>query len=166
MRTCIRVAMLALAVAVGHAEETAKPTWKEDVTKESIPVASAEGMAHGVNFKVEKATIQNGILTLRQGKDFFADQEFMVFTSLKKGKTLDGKKFTVKPDDRSGAPHIHLRYKVEKKTIPKTEMFMKGYTMKLEFGTASDKKIPGKIYLCLPDKAKSFVAGTFQAEMK
>jgi len=36
----------------------------------------------------------------------------------------------------------------------------------LEFGNISGNKIPGKIYLCLPDKAKSFVAGTFEAEIK
>ena len=27
-------------------------------------------------------------------------------------------------------------------------------------------RIPGRIYLCLPDEAKSFVAGTFDAEIK
>ena len=165
MRTGISVAMMALAITVGYAGEVAKFTWKEDVTKESIPAESAKGMAHGVNFKVEEASIQNGVLKLRQGKDFFADQEFMIFTFLKEGETLDGMKFTVKQDDGHGAPHIHFKYRLGEKKSRKSEMFMTGYTMKLEFGSASGKKIPGKIYLCLPDKAKSFVVGTFEAEL-
>ncbi len=70
MNARITIAMLALAATVGYAGEVAKPTWKKDVTKESIPVAPAKGMAHGINFKVEKASIQNGVLTLRQGKDY------------------------------------------------------------------------------------------------
>jgi hypothetical protein len=34
------------------------------------------------------------------------------------------------------------------------------------FGQATNQHMPGKIYLCLPDPAKSFVAGTFDAEIK
>ena len=166
MRKPVIFAVLALVAAVGHAGETTKPIWRKDVTKEAIPTLPVQGMAHGVKFKIEKASIQNGILTLRQGKEFFADQEFVIFTFLKEGETLEGKKFKVKTDDGFGAPHIHFKYKVEGSRLPKSEIFSKGHTMKLEFGKASAKKISGKIYLCLPDKAKSFVAGSFEAEMK
>jgi hypothetical protein len=38
--------------------------------------------------------------------------------------------------------------------------------MKLEFGPIAANKMPGKIYLCLPDFSKSFVAGTFNAEIR
>ena len=37
--------------------------------------------------------------------------------------------------------------------------------MKLDFGKVVGGRIPGKIYICLPDEAKSYVAGTFQAEI-
>jgi hypothetical protein len=37
--------------------------------------------------------------------------------------------------------------------------------MKLELGKETDDKLPGKIYLCAPDAAKSFLAGTFTAEV-
>lgn len=43
---------------------------------------------------------------------------------------------------------------------------MKGYSMRLEFSAPAGNKVPGKIYLSLPDKEKSFVAGTFEAETK
>lgn len=143
-----------------------KPVWKNDVTEISIPSIPTQGIAHGVEFKVEKASLQNGILKLRQGQDFFPDQEFMIFTFLKKDEIINGKTIIVKPEDGFRVPHIHFKYKVEGKSMPKTEIFMKKYTMKLEFGQTTGNKIQGKIYLCLPDEKKSFVVGTFEAEIK
>jgi hypothetical protein len=58
-----------------------------------------------------------------------------------------------------------MRYKEARQDFPKSEMFMEKYAMKLEFGKEADEKLPGKIYLCMPDEAKSFVAGTFVAEV-
>jgi hypothetical protein len=43
---------------------------------------------------------------------------------------------------------------------------MKDYTMRLEFGKRENGTLPGKIFLALPDKAQSFVNGTFIAEIK
>ena len=35
--------------------------------------------------------------------------------------------------------------------------------MKLELGKRKDGRLPGKIYVCIDDKEKSFVAGSFEA---
>jgi len=43
---------------------------------------------------------------------------------------------------------------------------MNNYAMILEFGTAQDGKIPGKIPLRPPIEAESFVVGTFDAEIE
>ena len=53
-----------------------------------------------------------------------------------------------------------------KKDVPETEMFMRDYAMRLEFGRVENGKIPGKIYLSMPDKMQSYMAGTFVAEVK
>lgn len=142
-----------------------QPVWKADVADTSIPSAAARGMAHGVPFSVEKAYVQNGILHLRQGKDVFADQEFIIFLFLRQGASPDGKKVFMSVDNTAG-PHVHLQYRAEGENIPGTETFMKEYAMHLEFGKSANGKVPGKIYLCLPDEAKSFVAGSFTAEIK
>lgn len=139
----------------------------EDVTEAPIPATPAEGKVHGVDFKVEKATLQYRHLTLGQGKDFFADQEFKIYTSTRPDEPLDGRTFLVKPNDGpGGGPQVTLSYKVEGSRLREKESFFDGFAMKLEFGTASDGKIPGKIHLRVPDKAKSFVVGTFEAEVK
>ena len=38
--------------------------------------------------------------------------------------------------------------------------------MRLEFGPKTDGRLPGKIYICLPDEEKSVVVGKFEAEVK
>jgi hypothetical protein len=130
----------------------------------AIPAGSARGMVNGAAFSVEQATIQGGILKLRQGREFFADREFVLFLFLK-GAAPDGRRIVGTGEDFSN-PHVHLSYKVEGKGVPKTEIFMKGYRITLEFGQRSGNRLPGRIDLRLPDKAGSFVSGTFEAELK
>ena len=38
--------------------------------------------------------------------------------------------------------------------------------MRLDFGQISGNHISGKIYLCAPDETKSYIAGTFNAEIR
>jgi hypothetical protein len=148
---------------VDEAPAAGKP---EDVSGQPIPDNPAAGKVHGKMFKVEKATLENGNLKLRQGKGFFADLEFTIFLFGQQGG-LDGKKITVKAADQdSSIAHVHMGYMEEGKQIPKTETHTEKYTMSLEFGTAKDGKIPGKINLRLPDKAGSFVVGSFEAEIE
>jgi hypothetical protein len=47
-----------------------------------------------------------------------------------------------------------------------SKAFEGGYAIKLNFGQRTNDDIPGKIYLCLPDAEKSFVAGTFTAHIR
>jgi hypothetical protein len=79
---------------------------------------------------------------------------------------LDGKRFSVKRDQDEIGPTICMSYKKEGEEYPGAENYFNGFSMKLEFGTAKDGKIPGKLHLRLPDAEGSFVVGTFEAEIK
>jgi hypothetical protein len=139
--------------------------WNADVKKLVIPNTGLAGKVHGQPFVPDKVKVENGNLTMRRGTDFFADQEVNILLFLKEGEKLDGKTFEVASGSGFGSPHIQLHYKVAGENFPKVDMFMEKYAMKLEFGKESDDKLPGKIYLCTPDEAKSYVAGTFVAEV-
>jgi hypothetical protein len=143
----------------------AKPAPVAQAKPAAIPQAAAQGSVNGVAFRVEKAELRNGILELRQGSDFFADRSFTIFLFLKGGESVDGKRYVV-GNDEFGNPHVHLSYKVEGAGLPKTEMFMSKYRMTLEFGASKGGSIPVRIDLHTPDKANSFVSGTFAAEIK
>ena len=136
------------------------------LNKEQSSAGSASGKIHGEIFKVEEAGMANGILTLRQGSDFFPDYAVLIFLFLKEGEQADGRTFKITKSQGFGSPHIHMKYKQKDQNTPKTDIFMKDYTMRLEFGKKENGTLPGKIFLALPDKDQSFVNGTFFAEIK
>jgi tetratricopeptide (TPR) repeat protein len=53
--------------------------WTMELKQAEIPDDMAAGRICGNDFTVEKAKVENGILSLRQGQDFFPDREFMIF---------------------------------------------------------------------------------------
>lgn len=191
----------ALGIGLGaHAQVT----WKGDVSKERIPGRTASGRIHGQSFKVEKAEITQSTgsnsagkskyefptytLTLRQGKEFFADREFLLFLATPRGRSLDG--FTIKtapydflkdPWERrpghqarlgdttfyiSHIQSVHMSWSEPRSSLPKTEMFMDKFSINLRFGKRKGDRIPGEIFLTVPDKSKSFVAGRFEASIR
>jgi len=146
------------------AEAVSKPIWTMDLAKMVIPDLPAAGAISGQDFTVQEAKLEGGILTLREGKEFFPDKSVKLFLFLKEGETLVGKTFRIAPNREFGGPqvHVHVQWKPKgDQGFGQTEIFMDKYAVVLEFGRLKDNAIPGKIYLCLPDKSKSYVAGTF-----
>jgi hypothetical protein len=131
----------------------------------TAPDKPAAGKLLGGDFKIEKAELGGGVLKLRQGKEFFADAEVIIFLFLKPGESVESKSYQVAADDKGGEkPHVYIKRIPPGEKLPAGPGFTSGYAMKLEFGKAKEGKIPGKIYVCLPDEQKSFVAGTFTIE--
>lgn len=87
---------------------------------------------------------------------------WVTFTFLDEGEKIDGKTCQVNTDSGFSSPHVHFHYSTAVGS-QETEMFMKDYAMRLEFGEMSNGKLPEKIYLCLPDSNKSVLRGTFTA---
>lgn len=64
--------------------------------------------------------------------------------------------------DADKAAKITLRWKAAGGPVQK-ENYDSGYALRLEFGALANNRLPGKIYLCLPDTEKSYLLGTFHA---
>lgn len=148
------------------APRTSRANWTMDLSRVTIPVTTASGKIHGQPFRVETAKVENSILTLRQGKDFFPDRAVSIFMFLKKGEALEGRTFNISGDHGFGAPHIHMKWRDKGKKAPETKIFMKEYAMRLQFKEKENGVLPGEIFLALPDDSKSFVVGTFLAQLK
>jgi tetratricopeptide (TPR) repeat protein/uncharacterized membrane protein YjgN (DUF898 family) len=150
----------------GPGQEEESGMWRVDLTGAEIPEDSAEGMISGMPFAVDEADIQKGVLSLRQGSDVPAERELVISLSLKQGETAEGKTYTVSRAAGSGVPRVQMKWLDEETEAVKAETFTRGYAMRLEFGPLEEGRLSGKIYLCVPDAAKSYVAGVFSAEMK
>jgi hypothetical protein len=82
----------------------------------------------------------------------------------KQGEDLAGQSISIEAI-RTNSPRVILRWKDDAdKSV--TKNIREGYALRLEFGQATNARMPARIYLCTPDDAKSYVAGTFIAEIR
>jgi DNA-directed RNA polymerase subunit RPC12/RpoP len=140
--------------------------WNLNLTIADFPSQPAAGRIHGQDFTVEAATIQNGVITLRQGSGPLPDRQMIIFTFLSNDALLTGKTFDISPANPAASaaatPSVHVMWKNASGRGQTSKVYANGYAFKLALDAATASgDIPGKIYLCLPDNEKSYVAGTF-----
>jgi hypothetical protein len=139
--------------------------WTLELAHAVIPEANAVGSIHNSGFFCEKAILQGGHLTLRQGKTGAADLGLTVQLFAQQGEDLSGKTVEVGPERPPPIPKVVMRWKDDQQKAI-TRSINGGYALRVEFGGAANGRMPGRIYIGLPDENKSFVAGTFDAEIR
>ena len=140
--------------------------WTLRLMEAKTPDAPAKGNVNGRGFKLERATIQQGRLDLRQGPKWPPDVGVSVHLFAERTEDLAGRAVTIEATrSNTPTPRTILRWKNENGD-PVTEDFRKGYALKVEFGQVSNNHLPGKIFIAFPDDPKSYVAGTFNAEIR
>lgn len=138
--------------------------WTLNLAGMKFPEAPAAGRVHGENFLAQKVTLQGGTLNFRQGPSWPPDLGFTVNLFANRGEDLAGQAIQIEAT-RTNSPKITLRWKNDQEQ-PATKNFRQGYALQLVFGQVSNGRLPGMIYLCTPDDAKSYVTGTFNAEIR
>ena len=146
------------------------PFWTLNLTNAAFPDRAAAGEIHGKDFVCRQAVLwQNGVLMLRSERGWQALISATIFVSpnafsTNAPKILSGRSFEVGTNYAGFAPSVTLSW--QEGDLRVIEMFTNNFAMRLEFGDLSSNQIPGKIYLCLPDEPKSYVAGSFLAEVQ
>jgi hypothetical protein len=136
--------------------------WSLDVAEISYPTATVVGRIHGRDFASDRAILEGGTLTLRHPFNQ-TDLGLNIYFFAKQADELAGKVLTVTTNN-TRSPRVVIRWK--EGTTGKRETINNNYALKIEFGTISANRIPGKIYICLPDQSQSCAAGTFVAEIR
>jgi hypothetical protein len=139
--------------------------WSLDLTNAPFPESPTVGSLHGSSFSCERATLEGGTLSLRQGKGWPPELGVTILLPFRPGEDFNGKTVEVTPGQAPPAPRVVLRWKDDQQQPAKQDI-KGGYALKVAFGQPANGRLPGKIYLCLPDDAKSVVAGTFDAELR
>ncbi len=158
------------AAAQGAAQGTAVPGTPgppPDLTaiRGTIPDTPAAGTVNGKPFTVEDAQLRDGILTLRQGRDFFMDAGVMIFTFLREQDRIEGRELTVGPETFN-PPHVHIQWMPEGASVPETRIIMDDYTMLLAFEKREGDRLDGRIHLDLPESTGTAIQGTFLARLR
>jgi DNA-directed RNA polymerase subunit RPC12/RpoP len=142
-------------------EYTGTNLWTLDLSNAKFPDDPVGGSVHRRAFTLNRATITGSNLTLRVGRDGPVELGLNIYFFNRQPEELSGKTAEVKPTDAT-APRVVLHWKEADRV---SETFRGGYAMKVEFGPVAGNALPGKIFICLPDESKSWVAGTFRAEI-
>ena len=146
------------------APDQKSPAATDDAT--AIPATPAKGVVHGKPFSVESSSIENGVLTLRLGKDVNSELEVKLMLLTPSWEVPAGKKFKIANASGTNSPAVVLAWREPGQSVSTEQKFTEKYTLNLELGQEKDNKLPGKISLSLPDAVKSHVAGTFDADIK
>ena len=140
--------------------------WTLQLKSVRIPDSPVSGRVKGSDFVSEKTSLQGGLLKFARGAEAVPDLEMEVALPVTLSGQLSEKTFTVPSKSPGGNPKISMQCKQAGKDTPEEMSWMEGYAMKLEFGKMLNGRLPGKIYLCVPDEEKSFVRGTFEVPLR
>jgi DNA-directed RNA polymerase subunit RPC12/RpoP len=133
--------------------------WMLDLAAVTIPDSTAAGRVHGRDFICDRAILQGGTLTLRGATDLGATVNFGGVLP----EALAGQSINVATNAEKAA-RVILRWKEGDLSL--RENFTNGYALRIEFGQLAGNRMPGKIYLCMPDAGKSYITGNFDAEIR
>ena len=144
------------------------PAYSLDPASITIADSQVNGLISGTNFVAENCRLDGTgsalVLQFFQGTQAAPDREIIVYLHLKAGEKIDGRTFTITPDMKgAGVPGVAKRWKADPRYAPRLQNYATGYAMKLELGQMAGGKLPGKIFIALPDPEKSVIAGVFQA---
>lgn len=138
--------------------QVASAVWTMDVKDAQIPYGSLTGEIHGQHFNYERTVFHAGNIKWTSPNK---DKSVLI---LALSKVVADKTFEADPDS-SDAPAITIGW--HENGQAQTQTFTNGYAMKLKFDPepAHARKFHGHIYLCFPDDSKSYIAGTFTADL-
>jgi hypothetical protein len=153
----------------------AEIAWTNDVKAVEIPSAPARGRVHGRPFVCQTAEFgpkkTPQILTLQQGNGPEADIKFTILIGQPDG--FEGK--TINLGTASDTPEVPadqdsrvaILWLENGQYHPRQfSRKLNGFVLRLECQPRAHGRIKGRIYLCLSDAEKSYVAGSFDAKLR
>lgn len=149
MKIIPRIISLSLAIVmVGCGEQSSRQEAYTSTEMSQPPSTLTShqqiiGKVRNTPFEIEQAILKNGTLTLRQGRDFFADVSVDIVTFEKEG--LSEKTFRFSKDSGQFKPHIRLGIKVEGQNLPDEITILEGYDLALIFGKEERLGLPFSI---------------------
>ena len=119
------------------------------------------GQIHGQDFVMDKAVYDMKIntLTLRQGKEFFADREVVLFL-FKRGMSFIVEKGTHSPVS------VWIGWRTPGKDIPEKDNFSDGLDLDLRFWGVTDEQVSGSINLKIDGDYPTNISGQFVATLE
>lgn len=114
------------------------------------------GQLNGQSFAPQYAELIDGVLTLREGEDFFARREVKIrFAEVQEGAV----RLDVLPDDSGALPEVEISWLLPEQDLPEARRLSKGYTLHLDLQPVPPNKLQGEFHLVLPPAFRTSLSG-------
>ena len=137
--------------------------WMLKLGPVAFPDAPVAGRIHGRDFIAQRTVWQNGTLTFREGRSGPLNFALQINFGNVPAESLSGQSLNIATNALMAA-HVTMLWQDGSEIAH--EDLQNGYAMRLVFGQVNGNRLPGKIYYCAPDGLKSYIAGTFNAEIR
>lgn len=137
--------------------------WNIDKPTKTVP-NNLSGELFGKKFELGEAKWSSIALTLTSKNKLgnWPESELIIFLKKDDGKS----EWYITPENSDfGNPHIHMKFAKESAKFPGTLMFMDEYSMFLKIVDKKKDRATFQIHMSLPDYKKSFLLGTFTAQI-
>ncbi|PTS86327.1 MFS transporter [Pseudomonas sp. HMWF032] len=117
------------------------------------------GELHGRPFMPQQAELIDGVLSLREGQDFFAQSELVIrLPKADKGPV----RVDVLPADEGILPEVEISWLLPEQELPEARRLSRGYTLHLDLQPLSPNKLVGDFHLVLPPQFKTTLSGKLE----
>lgn len=117
------------------------------------------GELHGEPFNPQHGELVEGLLSLREGQDFFAQREIRIRLPQHVSGPL---KVDVLPDDRGNLPEVEVSWLLPEQDLPEARRLTRGYTLHLDLQPQAPNKLAGDFHLVLPPRYATTLSGRIE----
>jgi hypothetical protein len=129
---------------------------KADVQAPAELAIALNGKLHGRPFVPQQGELIDGVLSLREGQDFFAQSELIIrLPQTSKGPV----RLDVLPADKGVLPEVEISWLLPEQELPEARRLSHGYTLHLDLQPLAPNKLAGDFHLVLPPQFKTSLSG-------
>lgn len=127
----------------------------EPVVKPELAI-ELHGKLNGKPFMPEQAELIDGVLSLREGQDFYAHREVQIrLPSVANGPV----RLDVLPDDPGKLPEVEISWLAPGQDLPEAIRLTRGYSLHLDLTPEAPNRMKGIFHLVLPAQMQTTLSG-------
>ncbi|WAG77106.1 MFS transporter [Metapseudomonas furukawaii] len=117
------------------------------------------GELNGQRFRPVEAELVDGILSLREGQDFYARRELVIRLGRQPQGALE---LDVLPQDPGPQPEVEISWLQPEQELPEARRIPRGYTLHLKLQPVGPNRLAGDFHLVLPPKFATSLSGRLE----
>ena len=130
----------------------------EQVAKPELAI-QLRGELNGKPFAPEQAELIDGVLSLREGQDFYAHREVRIHLP----SAVDGPlRLDVLPNDSGTLPEVEISWLAPGRDLPEAVRIARGYSLHLDLQPEAPNRMVGVFHLVLPAQMQTTLSGNIE----